>query len=63
MANDSPRSRFLLLLLLLHTCVFVVVVVACVFFWGDVVVACVCFIVGFVCVVCEFLHFLSSIIT
>ena len=60
-ANDSPRSSFfivvvviafvcLLLLLLLHAC-------------GVVVVACLCFIVGFVYVWCEFLCLLSSIIT
>ena len=55
----------LLLLLLLSMCVFVVVlvVVACMFFGGIGVVACVCFIVGFVCVWCEFLHLLGSIIT
>ena len=34
-----------------------------VFFGGVVVVACMCFIFGFVCVWCEFLCFLSSIIT
>ena len=60
-ANDSPRSRtFFLLLLLLHVCVFVV---ACMFLGGVAVVAFMCFIVGFVCVWCEFLHFLSSVIT
>ena len=66
MANDSPRCRIFLFFLLLHMCV-LVVVVACMCFWGVLLLLHACAFVMWLCIVvcmwCEFLHFLSSLVT